>query len=213
MTISVLIADDHAVVRDGLKALLEYNGSVQVIAEAADGREAVAKTAAYNPQVVVMDIAMPELNGLEAAAQIRVQNPQVQVVMLSMYANVEYIYRALQAGAVGYVLKESAGKEVLKAVEAASRGKPYLSSKITDSMMINLSRMQNDPIESLSSREREVLQLTVEGKTSLEIATVLLLSPKTVETYRSRLMKKLNLDSLPALVKFAILHGLTSLED
>jgi DNA-binding NarL/FixJ family response regulator len=157
---------------------------------------------------------MPELNGIEATRQIREACPSTQVVILSMYATTEHIFRALQAGAKGYVLKESVGTEVVAAVRAVSSGRTYLSKKINNFMIYNYINQRQvtevkSPIESLSVREREVLQLVVEGKSSAEIADILSLSPKTVETYRSRLMQKLNINDVPSLVKFAIQHGLT----
>jgi DNA-binding NarL/FixJ family response regulator len=214
MSITVLLADDHGVVRDGLCALLEAQGDIVVCAMAANGREAVRLAQAQQPQVAVLDIAMPELNGIAAARQIRAATPAIQVVILSIHATSEHIYQAFQAGALGYVLKESAGKEVVTAVRTVAAGQRYLSEKITASVMRDYlaEHPTRSPLESLSKREREVLQLTVEGKTAAHVAERLGLSPKTVETYRSRLMQKLGMSDLPALVKFAIQHGLTSLE-
>jgi DNA-binding NarL/FixJ family response regulator len=214
MPISVFIADDHAVVRDGLRLLLETQADMKVVGDAADGRQTVNQVLQFRPDVVIMDIAMPELNGIEATRQIREACPSTQVVILSMYATTEHIFRALQAGAKGYVLKESVGTEVVAAVRAVSSGRTYLSKKINNFMIYNYINQRQvtevkSPIESLSVREREVLQLVVEGKSSAEIADILSLSPKTVETYRSRLMQKLNINDVPSLVKFAIQHGLT----
>ncbi|MFZ5818783.1 MAG: LuxR C-terminal-related transcriptional regulator, partial [Chloroflexota bacterium] len=162
----------------------------------------------------VMDISMPELNGVEATRQIRAACPGTQVVILSIHSSAEHIFRALQAGALGYLLKESAGVEVVSAVRAVAEGKRYLSQKITETVLGDYLRQKQEksPLESLSEREREVLQLTVEGKSAAQVAETLSLSPKTVETYRSRLMQKLGVGDLPALVKFAIQHGLTPLE-
>lgn len=214
MSITVLLADDHGVVRDGLCALLEAQGDIVVCAMADNGREAVRLAHVQQPQVAVLDIAMPELNGIAAARQIRAATPATQVVILSIHATSEHIYQALHAGALGYVLKESAGKEVVTAVRTVAVGQRYLSAKITASVMRDhlAEHQTRSPLESLSEREREVLQLTVEGKTAAQVAEQLALSPKTVETYRSRLMQKLGMSDLPALVKFAIQHGLTSLE-
>lgn len=214
MSISVFIADDHAVVCDGLRLLLEAQADITVVGNAADGRQTVNQVLQLHPDVVIMDIAMPELNGIEATVQIRQACPYTQVVILSMYATTEHIFRALQAGAKGYVLKESVGTEVVAAVCAVSSGRSYLSKKINNFMIYNYINQRQvtevkSPIESLSVREREVLQLVVEGKSSAEIAGILSLSPKTVETYRSRLMQKLNINDVPSLVKFAIQHGLT----
>jgi DNA-binding NarL/FixJ family response regulator len=161
-----------------------------------------------------MDIAMPALNGIEAAQQVRDTCPNTEVVILSVHATTEHIYRALEAGAKGYLLKESAGQEVVDAVRAAHAGRRFLSQQITESVIDQYLRQRQDappksPLERLSSREREILQLVVEGKSSAEIAKTLYLSPKTVETYRSRLMQKLGVGDLPGLVKFAIQNGLT----
>ena len=214
MPISVFIADDHAVVRDGLRLLLEAQADMKVVGDAADGRQTVSLVRQLCPDVVVMDIAMPELNGIEATRQIREFCPSAQVVILSMYATTEHIFQSLQAGALGYLLKESAAVEVVNAVRAVHAGNRYLCQKIDDVMVDSYMDYRQtskikSPIESLSPREREILQLVVEGKSSAEIAIILSLSQKTVETYRSRLMQKLNIKNIPSLVKFAIQHGLT----
>jgi len=217
MGIKVFIADDHAVFRDGLRALLEAQKDITVIGEAADGRDAVKKVKRLNPNVVVMDIAMAEMNGIEAAAQISGALPSSRVIILSMYQSDEYISRSLKAGAWGYLLKESAGAEVIDAIRAVHAGQRYLSRKVlsqiwSDYMSSGTDVEAKDPLAVLSQREREVLQLVAEGKTSSEIAEVLFLSPNTVDTYRGRIMHKLNIDNLPGLIKFAIKHGLTTLE-
>lgn len=217
MAIRVLLADDHTVIRDGLRFMLEAQGDITVVGDAADGRQAVNQVQKLKPDVVIMDIAMPELNGIEATQQIRYTCPSTQVVILSVYSNAEHIFRALQAGARGYLLKESAGKEVVSAVRAVRVGRRYLSRKIAETMIDDYvhqreSTEAKSPLERLSPREREVLQLVVEGKSSKEIANIIHLSPKSVETYRSRLMQKLNVNDLPGLVKFAIQHGITTLE-
>jgi RNA polymerase sigma factor (sigma-70 family) len=187
---------------------------MKVVGDAADGRQTVSLVRQLCPDVVVMDIAMPELNGIEATRQIREFCPSAQVVILSMYATTEHIFQALQAGALGYLLKESAAVEVVNAVRAVHAGNRYLCQKIDDVMVDSYMDYRQtskikSPIESLSPREREILQLVVEGKSSAEIAIILSLSQKTVETYRSRLMQKLNIKNIPSLVKFAIQHGLT----
>jgi DNA-binding NarL/FixJ family response regulator len=214
MTIRVFIADDHALVRDGLRYLLQAQSDITVVGDASDGRQAVRLVQQLNPDVVVMDIAMPELNGIEAARQIRATRPSVQIIILSIHSTIEHISRALQAGALGYLLKESAGVEVAEAVRAVHAGRRYLSSKIAETIIDDYSSHPNvtSPLDRLSPREREVLQLVAEGKTSAQIAEILSLSTKSVETYRARLMKKLDLDDLPSLVKFAIQHGLITLD-
>ncbi len=217
MSITVFLADDHAVVRDGLRALLDAQPDIRVIGDAANGHETVHRVAQLCPDVVVLDIAMPELNGIESAWEIGRVCPATQVIILSMHSTTEHIVRALQAGARGYLLKESAGIEVVNAVRAVHAGQRYLSQKISDRIVDDYIRQRqapqaSSPLVRLSSREREVLQLVAEGKSSAEIADILSLSLKTVETYRSRLMRKLGIGDLPGLVKFAIQHGLTSLE-
>jgi len=217
VSITVFLADDHAVVRDGLRFLLEAQQDIEVVGDAANGREAVRLVTQLRPDVVILDIAMPELNGIEAAGQICEACPSSQIIILSMYSTTEHIFRALQAGARGYLLKESAGIEVVNAVRAVHAGRRYLSQKISDQVIDDYIHQreaaeERGPLARLSPREREILQLVVEGKSSVEIADVLFLSPKTVETYRSRLMQKLGIGDLPSLVKFAIQHGLTPLE-
>ena len=217
MSITVFLADDHAVVREGLRALLEAQPDISVIGDAANGRGAVRQTTQLRPDVVVMDIAMPDLNGIEATRQVGEVCPSTQVIILSMHSTAEHVFRALQAGACGYLLKESAGIEVVNAVRAVHAGHRYLSQKISDRLIDDYVRHRQaaetkSPLARLSPREREVLQLVVEGKSSVEIAGILSLSLKTIETYRSRLMQKLGISNLPGLVKFAIQHGLTPLE-
>lgn len=212
MKITVLIADDHGVFREGLRMLLDSQPDLRVIGEVGDGRAAVEAAQQLQPAVIVMDLAMPLLNGVDATAQIRERNEGIQVVMLSMHSTVEHVYRALQAGALGYLRKESAGREVLEAIRAVHLGRRYLSRKITESAVDDyiVKRASESPLESLSQREREILQLIVEGKAGVDIARQLNLSPKTVDTYRSRMMLKLGISDLPSLVKFALQHGLTS---
>jgi DNA-binding NarL/FixJ family response regulator len=215
MSIRVLLADDHAVVRDGLRLVLEANDDISVIGVAADGREAVRQCLQLRPDVAVLDIAMPELNGIEATRQIRAEQPATHVVILSMHSTTEHIVGALRAGAQAYLLKESAGIEVVQAVRAVHTGQRYLSRKITETIVEDYLHQLDEvarPLDRLTDREREVLQLVAEGKTSADIAEVLSISIKTVETYRSRIMHKLDLRDLPALVKFAIQQGLIPLE-
>jgi DNA-binding NarL/FixJ family response regulator len=216
MSITILLADDHAVVRDGLRLLLETQSDMKVVSEASNGRVAARQALRANPDVVIMDIAMPELNGVEAARQIRENCPATKVIILSMHSSSEHIFQALRAGAHGYLLKESAGMEVISAIRAVHAGKRYLSQKIGDQMIDDYIHNREiveteSPLSKLSTREREILQLVVEGKSSADIAQTLFISPKTVETYRSRLMQKLGINDLPRLIKFAIQHGITSL--
>lgn len=214
MTARILIADDHAIIRDGLRMILTQN-NLTVAGEAKDGRDAVAKAASLSPDVIIMDLTMPELNGIEATRRICEKAPGPKVLMLSMHYSLEHVHRAMQAGAWGYILKESAGVEVVHAVEAVMRGHRYFGQGVAIPFEIRSTEGQDtrkSPLDSLSQREREVLQLVVEGRTSADIAGTLSLSPKSVETYRSRLMLKLGINNIPSLVKFALLHGITPAE-
>ncbi len=205
MSIRILIADDHAIVREGLSLILESAGML-VVGEARNGREAVSLADAIRPDLVVMDIAMPELNGIDATRVIREQLPDIRVVMLSMHNTSEHVFRALHAGARGYLLKESAGSGLVDAVRTVIRGERYLGEGVEAP---SLTAGGRSPLDSLSRRERQVLQLVVEGRTSAEVAQLLSLSPKSIETYRSRLMVKLGVGNLPTLVRFALQHGIT----
>jgi DNA-binding NarL/FixJ family response regulator len=216
MSITVFLADDHSVLRGSMRVMLEVQPEIKVVGEAGNGRETVRMVSEIRPDVVLMDIAMPELNGIEATRMICESCPTAKVVVLSMHSNTEYIFRALQAGAHGYLLKDSPVKEVKAAIRTVHAGQRYLSQSISDQVIQDYVKRretgQDDLLMRLSSREREVLQLIVEGRSTTEIAELVCLSPKTVETYRSRLMKKLGISNLPDLVKFAIQHGLTTLE-
>ncbi len=215
MQINVILVDDHAVVRDGVRHLLEVQPGIRVVGSFSDARVAVGFAKANEFDVAVIDVAMPNLNGIEAARQIHDTCPEAHVLMLSMHSNPEYVYQAFEAGAQGYLLKESAGSEVIDAIKAVHGGKRFLSKKIAGNSLehyIRERRLKGSPLGQLSAREREVLQLIVEGKTSVEASLLLNLSPKSVETYRSRLMKKLDIGDMPGLVKFAIRNGLTTLD-
>ena len=214
MIITVFLADDHRVLRDGLRVLLETQDDIEVVGEAENGKEAIAAITKMRPQVVVMDITMPELNGIEAAQVIHENLPETSIVILSIHSDLEHIFRALQAGANGYLLKESAGSEVISAVRAVFLGRRYLSPSIRDTLTeaYMQDRQIQSPLELLSMREREVLQLTVEGHSSAAIAERMELSPKTIDTYRSRLMGKIGVHDLPELVRFAIKHGITPID-
>lgn len=211
MSIRILLADDHAVVRDGLRALLDAEPGLEVVGSVADGREALLAAKRLQPDVVVMDINMPGLNGIEATRSMVELEPPPQVLILSMHGSSEHIYRALQAGARGYLLKESAGSEVVGAVRAVAAGRRFLSERIADTALdaYLAEGRTRSPLDSLSARERQLLQLLAEGRSNAEAARLLSLSVKTVETYRSRLLQKLGLHDLPALVRFALEHGLT----
>lgn len=213
MNIRVLIVDDHVVMAEGLRHLIEAQSDLVVVGCVTDGREALRKVVELSPDVVLMDIAMPELNGIEATRLIGQRAPETQVVILSMHSNQEYVLRALQAGARGYILKKNAADEVLTAIRAVHAGRRFLSQQIAEGVIDDYLRSgMGSPLEALSSRERQVLQLLVESKATATIAESLSLSPKTVETYRSRIMQKLGIEDMPSLVKFAIQHGLTSVD-
>lgn len=214
MTIRVLIADDHGVVAEGLRFVVEAQGDMEVIACIQDSREAVRRAIETQPDVVLIDHAMPELNGAEATHLIRSRCPATHVIILSMYSNRVHVLRGLQAGATGYVVKKSAAREVVEAVRTVHKGGRYLSKELADSVIDQV--VQNTPsadaLKRLSSRERQVLQMLAEGHAVAHIASTLSLSPKTVETYRARMMEKLGIHDFATLVKFAIQHGVTSLE-
>lgn len=195
--------------RAGLKVLLQEAG-ISVVGEAGDGRAALQRAVELKPDVVVMDISMPDMNGIEAARMLREKCPATRVVMLSMHSSSEHVFRAFEADAAGYLLKESVGAELEAAVRAVHGGNRYTASAIASPESAAQSRTQHlSPLDSLTARERQVLQFVVEGKSSAEIAKIVFLSRKSVETYRSRLMKKLGVSDVPALVKFAIVHGIT----
>jgi DNA-binding NarL/FixJ family response regulator len=209
MVINVLLADDHGVLRDGMQRLLEANADIKVVATADDGREAVEKAARLQPDVVVMDISMPNMNGLEATRRIADRAPATGVAILSMHSSAELVREAFAAGARGYVLKESAGDEVVRAVRTVAAGRRFVGEGLMDKVRTEDAA---SGLASLTAREREILPLIVNGKSNAEAAAILGLSPRSVETYRLRLMQKLRIEDLPTLVKFAIRHGMTTLE-
>jgi DNA-binding NarL/FixJ family response regulator len=209
MVISVLLADDHGVLRDGVRRLLEANADIKVIGAADDGVEAVEQAAGLQPDIVVMDISMPGMNGFEATRRILDHAPATGVVMLSMHSSTEMAREAFAAGARGYVLKESAGDEVVRAVKAVAAGHRFVGEGVAYKVHVGDTASR---IPRLTAREREILPLIVNGKSNAEAAAILGLSPRSVETYRLRLMQKLGIEDLPTLVKFAIRHGMTTLE-
>jgi len=211
-TIRILLADDHTVVRKGLRLLLESQPGLNVVAEAADGRAAVSLAEQDRPDVVVMDVAMPTLNGIEAARQITAKLPQVAVVFLSMHSDESYVLKALKAGARGYLLKDSAEHDLIQAVHAVTQGKSFFSPAISKMMVEDYmrelqERQIEDSYELLTTREREVLQLLAEGKSNKEVAAVLNLSLYTVETHRGNILQKLSLHSGAELILYAIRKG------
>lgn len=212
MTIRVLLADDHRVITDGLRSLIESHGDLRVVGVATTGVEAVRRALDASPDVVVMDQAMPEMNGTEAAQVIRERREKTRVIILSMHANVEHVQRALRSGASGYVLKSAAGEDLVEAIRTVQAGRRYLSTPLADKLLERMIDAPEDPLSLLSARERQVLKMLAEGHSIVRIAGKLSLSRKTVETYRERTMEKLGRRNLPALVKFALKHELIELE-
>ena len=210
--IRILLAEDHAVMRTGLRLVLERQPDFEVVAEAADGRQAVALAEEHRPNVIVMDIGMPNLNGIEATRQIAASLPETSVVILSMHSDEAYVLRALKAGARGYLLKESAESDLISAIRAVHAGKAYFSPAVSRMLVEDYVRQLQDreiedSYELLTTREREILQLVAEGKSNKEIAAMLNLSLYTVETHRSNLMEKLNLHTVPELILYAVRKG------
>lgn len=207
--IRILIADDHGIVRKGLRLQLEQNNAFEVIGEASDGREAVRLAEELSPDVVIMDIAMPSLNGIQATAQLVKKNPQIGVIILSMYSDETYLTRTLAAGAKGYLLKESAEVDLDQAVHAVAEGKPFFSPAIANTLLEDYMRQLQqrglqDSYDLLTEREKEILQLLAEGKSNKKVADILNLSTNTVETHRTRIMQKLNLHSSAEIVLYAV---------
>ncbi|MGO4886064.1 MAG: response regulator [Bryobacteraceae bacterium] len=212
-TVRIVLADDHTVMRNGLRLLLERQPHLQVVGEAADGRQAVTLSETANPDVVIMDIGMPNLNGIEAARQIVNHNPRTAIAILSMHSDESYVIRALKAGARAYLLKDSAEADLLAAVRALTEGKSFFSPAISkilveDYMRQLESRGAEDTYELLTNREREILQLLAEGRTNKEVANMLNLSLYTVETHRTHILQKLNLHSVPELILYAVRKGI-----
>lgn len=213
--VRIVLADDHTVMRNGLRLLLERQPNLQVVGEAADGRQAVTLCETASPDVVIMDIAMPNLNGIEAARQIVSHNPRTAIAILSMHSDESYVIRALKAGARAYLLKDSAEADLLAAVRALTEGKSFFSPAISrilveDYMRQLENRGAEDSYELLTNREREILQLLAEGKTNKDVANMLHLSLYTVETHRTHILQKLNLHSVPELILYAVRKGIIS---
>lgn len=211
--IRVVIAEDHLMVRSGIRALLEKSGEVHILGEASNGQEAIEMVQRLRPDVLIMDIMMPRLNGIQAAENIRKLRLPTYILLLSMYSDEGLVYQALQSGVKGYVLKSSVSDELLWAVQAVAKGKAYLSSQISQIVVENAvhprpSGPDHDPISNLSPREKEILQLIAEEHTSSEIAEMLFISEKTVEKHRGRMMEKLNVRNLAGLVRMAVKYHL-----
>lgn len=215
-TVRILLADDHALVRAGLRALLDGMDGVTVVAEASDGREAVALARTHHPDVAVMDISMPELNGIDAGLQMKTESPSTRVLILSMHASNEFVHRAMKAGVAGYLVKDSAPLELKLAIETVMRGEAYLSPRIARQVMEGFAPGAANEgasrIELLSPRQREILQLLAEGKSTKAMAFLLQLSVKTVETHRAAIMDRLDIHDLAGLVIYAVRHKLVSVD-
>jgi two-component system response regulator NreC len=206
--IRVLLADDHAMVRKGFRLILEAQADMEIAGEAGNGREAVELAEKLHPDVVVMDVAMPELNGIEATRRLAASSPHTRVLALSMHKDSVYVREILRAGARGYLLKDSIDTDLISAVRAVAKGDGYISPGVSDAVLSDYRRHVTDPLDLLTSREREVLQMIAESKTNKEIAVSLNLSVYTVEAHRGKIMEKLNLHSTGELVRFAVRHGL-----
>ena len=215
--ISIILVDNHAIMRDGLRHLLEEESDIEVFGEADNGRDAVKISIEKNPDIVVMDIAMHDMNGIEATRQIRAENPNIKVLTLSMHSERQIVIGSFRAGASGYLLKDSTSTELVEAIRTVYRGRKYLSQEISDIVLQEISDVKKDfeeiGVDILTNRESEILQLIAEGNSTKRIAEVLFISPKTVESHRANIMEKLNIHNLPELTKYAIRAGLTSLDD
>ncbi len=206
--IRILLADDHSVVRQGFRMILASQPDMEIVGEASNGREAVEQTESLQPDVVVMDVAMPELNGIEATRRLGASAPRTRVLALSMHKDSVYVREILRAGARGYLLKDAIDRDLLAAVRAVARGEGYLSPAVSDAVLTDYRKHVTDPLDLLTSREREVLQMIAEGRTNKEIATVLNLSVYTVDAHRGRIMEKLCVDSVAELVRLAEKTGI-----
>jgi DNA-binding NarL/FixJ family response regulator len=215
--ISIILVDDHVIVRDGLRNLLKEESDIEVIGEADTGRDAVKISIEKNPDIVVMDIAMRDMNGIEATRQIKKENPNIKIIALSMHSERQIVVGIFRAGASGYLLKDSTSAEFVEAIRTIYLGRKYISHKISDIVLQEISNTKKDSedigLEILTNRESEILQLMSEGNSTKRIAKVLFISPKTVESHRANIMEKLNIHNLPQLTKYAIRAGLTSLNE
>jgi len=211
--IRILLADDHTVVRDGLRALVEKQPDMSVIGEAADGRDTIRIAEEQSPDVIIMDIAMPNMNGIEATRRIIASNPQTAVLILSMHQDESYVLRSLKAGARGYLLKDSVRSDVIEAIRAVVQGRSFLTRKVSRILQEDYVREMErrgleDSYDLLTDREREILQLVAEGRTNKEVASMLNISLTTVETHRTHILQKLNLHSIPELILYAVRKGI-----
>jgi DNA-binding NarL/FixJ family response regulator len=210
--IKIILVDDHKILRDGLRSIIEEKSHMSVISEASNGRDAIKLCSKLIPDVVIIDVSMPDLNGIEATKQILKRNPDIKVIALSMYSSKQFIQEMFTVGAYGYLLKDGDSDELILAITSVMQNKKYLSNSINQEYLTTLKRGDNIVANDLSDREKEVLQLIAEGKSSKEIGTILFLSSKTVDVHRSNIMKKVDLYTVSELTKFAIKQGLTSLD-
>lgn len=213
--IRILLADDHRVLRAGLRLLLERQPGFEVVAEASDGREAIELAKAHSPQIVLLDIGMPNLNGIEAARQISARQPEIGIIILSMHADESYLLRALKSGAKGYLLKDAGEDDVVQAIHAVNEGKAFFSPAISKLLVEDYVRQLQqqgleDTYDLLTPREREIAQMLAEGKSSKDIAAMLFLSPYTVDTHRKTILQKLNVHSIPELMLYSMRKGIIS---
>ncbi|MBU3012274.1 response regulator transcription factor [Polaribacter vadi] len=211
-TIKIILADDHKLLRDGLRNIIEQKSHMQIIGEAADGREVIKLCTKLKPDVIVMDVSMPGLNGVEATKQINKQHPDIKIIGLSMYSSKQFIQGMFKAGAFGYLLKDGSSDELVTAICTVTENRRYLSKHLDQELLVLLKKGKSLDNVELSSREKEVLQLIAEGKSSKDIGEILFLSSKTIDVHRNNIMKKLDLHSIPELTKYAIQKGLTSLD-
>ncbi|HZV82734.1 MAG TPA: response regulator transcription factor [Geobacteraceae bacterium] len=209
MPVRVMLVDDHVIVRDGLQMIINTQRDMKVVVGVSDGLSAVEAAEALRPDVVVMDISMPGMNGIEAARNLLALMPHVKIIILTMYESPEYVIQAFKSGVSGFLLKKSAGIEIIKAIREVATGHRYFGRGVED-LWSNDMLEDVDPYETLSRREKQILKLVVGGKTSKEIAEMIFISAKSVETYRSRLMRKLGIDNIAGLVKYALRRGLTN---
>jgi two-component system response regulator NreC len=216
MSIRILLADDHKIIREGLRALLEKEPDMEVVGEAQDGMTTIKLAKKLLPNIVIMDIGMPDMNGIDATRQIFSETQGIKVIALSMHSDRRFVLQMLKAGASGYLLKDSAFEELASAIKTVMAGQPYLSPKITDVVIkeyiVSLPKSEETVFTKITAREREVLQLIAEGKSTKQIAVFLNVSVKTIETHRQQIMEKLGIHSIAELTKYAIREGLTSLE-
>jgi len=210
--INIVLVDDHKLLRDGLKNIIEQKSNLYIIGEASNGREAIKICSKLEPDVLVIDVAMPNLNGIQAAEQIHKMNPDIKIIGLSMHSSKPFIQGMFKAGAYGYLLKDGDSDELITAISSVVQNKKYLSKDINQEFLSQLKKGKNIEKAQLTSREKEVLQLISEGNSSKEIGDILFLSSKTVDVHRNNIMKKLDLHTIPELTKYAIQQGFTSLE-